>query len=114
MDIQRYESNTRISEAVAAGGVLYLSGQTDAQGDISCQTTHILKRVEQLLEANGSDKAHLLRVEIFLSDIADFAGMNAVYDAWLADVPKPARACVITKLVQEPFRVEIVVTALQK
>ena len=114
MNIQRYESNHRISEVVAAGDILYLSGQACGEGDIKNQTAQVLKRIEELLEANGSDKDHLLRVEIFLSDVRDFTDMNELYDAWLADSPKPARACMVTDLVQESFRLEVVVTAAKK
>jgi enamine deaminase RidA (YjgF/YER057c/UK114 family) len=46
--------------------------------------------------------------------MADFPGMNAVWDAWIADAGKPARATVEAALARPGWKVEIVVTAAQE
>jgi enamine deaminase RidA (YjgF/YER057c/UK114 family) len=49
--------------------------------------------------------------QIFIADLADFAGMNAAWDAWVAPGRAPCRATVEAKLAKPEWRVEIVVTA---
>ena len=49
--------------------------------------------------------------EIFLADMADFAGMNEAWDTWVPDAAAPARATVQAKLGREEWKIEIVVTA---
>lgn len=115
MEIKRYEGNGRMSKAVVAGDTIYLCGQTCRDGgDIKVQTAAVLKKVEDLLAAYGSDKRHLLMVQIFLKDMADFAGLNEVYDAWIEDGCEPARACVQATMAAPQILVEIVVTAAKK
>ena len=67
--------------------------------------------VERLLAEAGSDKSRILMAQVFLSDIADFAGMNAEWDAWVATDSPPSRATVESQLARPGWRVEIVVTA---
>ena len=115
MEIKRYEGNGRMSKAVVAGDTIYFCGQTCRDGgEIKAQTAAVLKKVEDLLDAYGSDKRHLLMVLIFLKDMADFAGLNEVYDAWIEDGFEPARACVQAEMAAPQILVEIVVTAAKK
>lgn len=112
MNIQRYEGNGRMSKAVVAGQTIYFCGQTCRDGgDIRVQTSAVLKKIDDLLAACGSDKRHLLMVQIFLKDMADFAGLNEVYDKWIKDGYEPARACVQATMAAPDILVEIVVTA---
>lgn len=115
MEIKRYDGNGRMSKAVVAGDTIYLCGQTcrDEAG-IRAQTSAVLKKIEDLLHTYGSDKQHLLMVQIFLKDIGDFAEMNGVYDAWIEDGYEPARACVQATMAAPEILVEIVVTAAKK
>lgn len=117
-DIQRHHTNARISKIVCHGGVVYLCGQTakgspSAAGDIAAQTTEVLSRVDTLLAEAGSDRTRLLTVTIYLRDIADFAGMNNVWEEWLAGqrAGAPARTTVEAALATESLRVEMTVVA---
>jgi enamine deaminase RidA (YjgF/YER057c/UK114 family) len=117
-DIQRLHSGARISKAVIHGGLIYLCGQTakgsdSAMGNITAQTTEVLSRIDGLLAEAGSGRTRLLTATIYLRDMADFAGMNAVWDAWLADrqAGAPARATVQAALATDSLRIEIVVVA---
>lgn len=112
MEIKRYEGNGRMSKVVVFNDTIYLCGQTcrDQQG-IQAQTRAVLKKIEDLLLAHGSDKQHLLMVQIFLKDMGDFEAMNAVYDAWIEDNFEPARACVQAAMASPEILVEIIVTA---
>jgi enamine deaminase RidA (YjgF/YER057c/UK114 family) len=58
-----------------------------------------------------TDKTNILRAEIFLADMADFAGMNEAWDQWVPQGATPARATVQAKLARPNWKIEIVVTA---
>ena len=71
----------------------------------------VLAAPDRLLNEAGSDKSCILMCQIFISDMAQFAGMNAVYDEWVAQGHTPPRATVEAKLANPACLVEIVVTA---
>lgn len=111
--LQRFENGPRMSEMTVYHGVCYLAGQIaeDASQDIKGQTRQILAEIDRLLALGASDKTKILRAEIFLADIADFAAMNEVWDGWVAPGFTPARATVEAKLACPDWKIEIVVTA---
>ena len=87
--------------------------ETTLDEGIEAQTAEVLTMIERLLAQCGSGKQHLLRVQIFLADLADYAGMNKVWDAWVLPGFAPPRATVQAKLAKPAYRVEVVVTAAQ-
>jgi enamine deaminase RidA (YjgF/YER057c/UK114 family) len=111
--IQRIGTGPRMSEAVVHNGVVYLAGQvaTGDASDVTSQTREVLAAVDALLARAGTDKSRLLRAEIFLADMADFAAMNAVWEQWVIPGATPARATVQAALARPHWRVEIVITA---
>ena len=114
--IQRLHVGPRLSEAAMAGGTVYLAGQVpelDPDADIEGQTREVLGHVDRLLAECGSDRRHLLSVQIFLADIGDIARMNAVWDAWVVSGHTPPRATVQARLADPRWRIEIVVVARQ-
>lgn len=115
MEIKRLHPGKRLSETAIHNGTVYLAGQVaeDATQDIGGQTREVLGHIDRLLQEAGSDKRAILMCQIYLSDMADFAGMNAAYDAWVAEGNAPPRATVEAKLANPAWRVEIVVTAAQ-
>ena len=78
---------------------------------VADQTRDCLARVEALLTKAGSSKEQMLQAVIWLADMADFAEMNAVWDAWVPEGHAPARACGEAKLARPELKVEIIVTA---
>ncbi|MFP3470927.1 RidA family protein, partial [Micrococcus sp. SIMBA_144] len=98
MTITRIEPGARMSQAVVHNGTVYLAGQVGHGADVTAQTQEALAEVERLLAEVGSDKSKLLSTTIWLADIADFAAMNAVWDAWVDPENPPARACGEAKL----------------
>lgn len=102
------------SPAVALGDLLFISGQTplDAAtgklvaGDISRQTQQCLENLKAVLEAAGLGFAHVLKTTIFLTDMADFAAVNAVYKSYFSE-PYPARSTVAVVALPMGARVEI-------
>jgi len=115
--IQRLESNQRMSGAVIHGDVVYLAGQVprDLNLPITEQTQQVLEKIDGLLAQAGSDKHHLLSAQIWLKHIdRDFAAMNAVWDAWVPEGGSPARATVQADLAHADVLVEIMVVAAKR
>ena len=78
---------------------IYLAGQVGNPGDgVAEQTKTCLEKVEALLNEAGSDKTLILQTTIWLDNMADFAKMNEVWDAWITPGTSPARACGEAKL----------------
>ena len=112
MTIRRIEPGKRMSGAVVHGNTVYLAGQVGTAGDdVTAQTKTALAEVERLLAAAGSDKSKILNTTIWLADIADFAKMNAVWDAWVDPANPPARATGEAKLATPDYLVEVIVIA---
>jgi len=112
-DLQRFDVGTRLSDMAVFNGVAYLAGQVpaDATQDITGQTAQVLASIDALLARAGSDKSRILMCQIFLADVADFPGMNAAWDAWVAEGSAPPRATVEARLAKPEWKVEIVCTA---
>jgi len=115
MSIERHHTNQRMSQIVKHNGTAYLSGQVGTAGEsVTKQTETILQKIDGLLTEAGSDREHVLQAIIWLADMADFAEMNAVWDAWVPEGQAPARACGEAKLARPDFTVEITVIAAIK
>ena len=105
--------------AVLANGLIYTSGQiglhpdgNDLIGpDIASQTRQTLENLRAILRAAGSDLDRVLKVNVYLADLADFPAMNEVYGAFFQKDP-PARACVGAAALPKGARVEMDVVAL--
>jgi len=111
-EITRHHTNTRMSQAVRYGTTLYLAGQVGERGEsVADQTRSCLRKIETLLAENGSDTSRMLQCTIWLADMADFAEMNAVWDAWVPQGHTPARACGEAKLAHPELLVEFIVIA---
>ena len=114
--IDYIDPEARYSDATIHRGIVYLGGQVpeDDSAGAAAQTASVLAQIEALLALCGSDKAHILEATIYLADFADYAAMNAVWDAWTVEGRAPARACVQAKLANPRWKIEIKLTAAQK
>lgn len=113
-DIRRIEAGPRMSEAVVYGNKIYTAGVVADKNigkSVFEQTVEILQQIDQLLKIAGSDKTRILKVNIWLSDIATFADMNKAWDAWVVAGQAPARATVESKLAAPGYAVEIMIEA---
>lgn len=114
-DITRSHSGPRMSQIVTHNGTVYLAGQVGDPGDgVADQTRTCLESIDALLAEAGSDKTRILQTIIWLSDMKDFAEMNAVWDAWVPEGHTPARATGEAKLATPDHLVEFIVIAAQK
>ncbi|GLK63916.1 RidA family protein [Paracoccus kondratievae] len=113
-EIKRIETGPRMSQAVIHNGTIYLAGQVGKPGEsVTEQTREVLAQVDRLLAECGSDKTRILSAQVWLADMADFAEMNAVWDAWVAPGHAPARATGESALATPDYKVEIIVVAAQ-
>jgi len=113
MSIKRIETGPRMSKAVIHGDTVYLAGivADDPGQDMAGQTRQVLAEIDRLLAAAGTDKSKLLRTNIWITDMKDFAAMNSVWDAWVSPGNTPARATVQASLAAPAYKVEIMVVA---
>ena len=117
MSITRMHSTQRMSKINIHNGTIYLAGQVadNVEVGIQEQTQQCLDKIDALLAEVNSDKNHVLSATIFIRDITnDFASMNEIWNAWVADGEKPARACVEANMAREALLVEICVIAAVK
>lgn len=87
------------SQAIDTGGLVFLAGQVGldpatqqlVEGGIEAQAERALKNIVAVLAAAGLTMADVVKTSCFLSDIANFEALNAVYARFVAD-PPPARS----------------------
>jgi enamine deaminase RidA (YjgF/YER057c/UK114 family) len=114
MSIQRHDTGPRMSKAVVHGNTVYLAGivaENARGGSMTEQTQDILKTIDGYLAKAGTDKSKLLSANIWVTDMANFPEMNAVWDAWVSPGNTPARATVEAGLASPDYKVEIMVVA---
>lgn len=107
------------SQAVAAGPFLFLSGQIPIDpetGEITSQTIEgqteqVIDNIEAILKAEGLTLSHVVKSEVFLKDMHDFAQMNTTYAKRFNGPIKPARHTVQVAKLPLDVRVEITCTA---
>ncbi|MSO68039.1 MAG: RidA family protein [Pseudolabrys sp.] len=114
MKIERHDTAARMSKVVVHGDTVYLAGivADNPKGKNTAeQTKSILGLIDGFLAKAGTDKSKLLSANIWITDMANFAEMNAVWDAWVSPGNTPARATVEAKLAAPDYKVEIMVVA---
>lgn len=93
-DIVSQQDIPMFSGSVRHGNTLYVSGKgAQFKGDIKTHTDFVLKELEAELEKNGTSMDKVLKVNVYLADIADFESMNEVYRGRFGDKP-PVRTTV--------------------
>ena len=96
-----------LSPAVRYGDLLFISGQTAADGvGLEAQAHAVLKKIGELLRAAGGDFGDVLRCGVYLSDIRLRDRMNAVYAEYFKEEP-PARTTIECKMADAAVLVEI-------
>jgi 2-iminobutanoate/2-iminopropanoate deaminase len=102
------------SQAIVAGGMVYCSGQIALDpatgqfaGDgVEAQTHQVLRNLQAVLQAAGSDLGKVVKTTVFLADMEDFQAMNSVYTGYFTN-PAPARSTVQVGRLPRDARVEI-------
>jgi 2-iminobutanoate/2-iminopropanoate deaminase len=107
------------SQAIAAGNTLYCAGQIPldpasgeiVSGGIAAQTARVLDNIAGVLRANGMEFSNVVKATVFMTDLADFSEMNAVYGRYFQP-PFPARSTVQVVALPRGAQVEIEVIAV--
>ncbi|KAJ5376333.1 hypothetical protein N7509_013219 [Penicillium cosmopolitanum] len=106
------------SQAIRANGTIYVSGQIPAdasgnlvEGNIGTLTQACCNNIQAIVTAAGSSVGKIVKVNVFLTDMANFAEMNATYEKFFTH--KPARSCVAVKQLPKGVPVEIECIALE-
>jgi 2-iminobutanoate/2-iminopropanoate deaminase len=105
------------SQAIITGGLLFASGQIPLmpetgevlQGGIKEQAEQVMKNIEAVLKAAGSDFTRVVKTTCFLTNMGDFAVFNEVYSQYFTG--KPARSCVAVSALPRGVSVEVEVIA---
>jgi 2-iminobutanoate/2-iminopropanoate deaminase len=108
------------SQAVVAAGLVHCSGQVAIDpatqvfidGDVTVQAERALENLGAVLEAAGSSLARVLKCNVYLVDMGDFAAVNEVYSRYFTGDEPPARACVAVRELPKSALVEIDCVAL--
>ena len=107
------------SQAVIHHGILYASGQIPldpktgelVQGDFAAQARRVFENLAAVLSAGGSSFQRVLKATVYVTDLANFQTLNAIYAEYFGD-HKPARSTVQTAALPKGATVEIDVIAL--
>jgi enamine deaminase RidA (YjgF/YER057c/UK114 family) len=110
MTLERLNPGPRMSQAVCIGDIAFLAGQVpdDLSADIEEQTRQVLIKMDAVVTALGATKADIASVQVWLADMADFPGMNAIWDNWVDRDAPPARATGGVALARSGMRVEMI------
>ncbi|KAK3385033.1 Endoribonuclease L-PSP/chorismate mutase-like protein [Podospora didyma] len=109
----------QFSQAIKYNGMVYCSGNIGmdpatskiVDGTVQDRTRQALKNLSAILQEAGSSFQNVVKLNIFLTDMQDFAPMNEVYDEFFAFQPKPCRTCVAVHQLPLGTDVEIECTA---
>jgi len=107
------------SQAIRAGGFVFISGQVAfdpatsqiVEGDVARQTARVLDNLKAIAEAAGTSLDKVVKATVYLKDMGEFAAMNEVYAKYFPANP-PARATVEVARLPRDVRVEIDLIAL--
>ncbi|MBM3187113.1 MAG: hypothetical protein FJZ90_00135 [Chloroflexi bacterium] len=107
------------SQAVKANGLVFVAGEKGLDvrtgkivpGGIAAETRQTLENIRGILEAAGSSMDKVVQSFVFMTDLAEFAAMNAVYAEYFTQNP-PGRTTVEVRALPAGAHIEITVTAL--
>ena len=109
-----YSHVAKVGSLITIGGVAGVDPATGqlAGPDVGAQTSRILDSFATMLAAAGSDLGHVVHVNVFLADMADFEAMNAAYAEKLGN-HRPARTVIGVRELPKPgFRLTMNLTAV--
>ena len=106
------------SQAIDLGEIIFTSGQIpvapdgSVSDDISEQTRQALLNLKAVVQAGGSSFDKVIKTTVFITDMAQFGAINAVYSEFFSE-PYPARSCVQVAALPKGVSIEIEAVALK-
>ena len=112
MKIHRINPCKRWSDITVFNGIATFTevADSDTSADIKGQVQQIFDQAEASLALIDSDKTRILAVTIYITDFANFDGLNEIWDSWFPQDCAPSRACVKVELVDSNLLVEMTFT----
>lgn len=103
-----YEQGVRVGDFLYTSGQIALHPDTGEMlnEDIEQETDRVVKNIQAILASEGLSLEHVIKTTVYLTDLGNFARMNAVYESFFSEA-KPARACVQVSALPKGARVEI-------
>jgi 2-iminobutanoate/2-iminopropanoate deaminase len=104
------------NQAIRAGAIVFCSGQVALDpvtgnivggGDVAQEAEQVMKNLEAVLSTAGASFKDVVKTTVFLTDMHDFATVNAVYARYFDEATAPARACVQVSVLPKNVKVEI-------
>jgi enamine deaminase RidA (YjgF/YER057c/UK114 family) len=113
MKIHRINPTKRWSDITVFNGIAHFVeiADSDTKADIKGQVEQIFAQAEQSLAKINSDKSRILSATIYLTDFANLAALNELWDAWFEEGTAPSRACVKAELANPDYLVEMTFVA---
>ena len=102
------------SQAIASGGVLYISGQLPISADgshnhdksLEEQAEIVLANLDAILQAGGAERESLLKVTVYIADISEWGAFNNIYSKFMGE-HKPARVVVPVPELHYGYKLEV-------
>ncbi|MBI4219934.1 MAG: RidA family protein [Chloroflexi bacterium] len=103
------------SQAVVSGQLVFVSGQVGfdesgnvvGAGDCAKQTEQIMSNLKKILEAAGSDLAHIIKITCYLTSASNYEAYNRVRQKWLGAAPPASTTVIVAALVRPELLIEI-------
>jgi len=103
------------NQSILTGNTLYISGQIaidPASGnllteDIETETHQVMKNLAAVLDNAGMDFSHVVKCSVFVSDMDNYARINAVYGSYFDEATAPARELVQVSVLPKHVNVEV-------
>lgn len=113
--LRKIGGSARFSAIAVHNGQVHLAGQVSQlkDGGIAAQSQDVFAKVDTLLAEAGTSRENLISVQIWLANMDDYAGMNAVWDEWVAPVTPPTRVCVEARMAQPHYLIEVLAIAAE-
>jgi enamine deaminase RidA (YjgF/YER057c/UK114 family) len=111
--LRKIGGSARFSAISIHNGQVHLAGQVSQlkDGDIAAQSRDVFAKVDDLLDQAGTTRENLISVQIWLANMDDYAGMNTIWDEWVAPVAPPTRVCVEARMAQPHYLIEVLAIA---
>jgi len=114
MSIQRINPGKRWSDVTIYHGIAHFVevAESEPLGDIREQVSAILAQADNKLQRIGSDRSRVLAVTIYLTDFANAAVLNELWEAWFPEGCAPSRVCVKAELADPQYLLEMAFVAV--
>ena len=103
------------SQAIKAGGFIYISGQIPlvpetmeiVSSDFNKQATQVFNNLKAIIEESGASISSTVKINVYLKDLSNFQKVNSIMEEFFTEKPFPARAAVEVSRLPKDVDIEI-------